>query len=146
MNSKPARTFAEHYCAKHAISPDAFDLKVMRRCLYLHARLLEPVLRFGYRDHFAADLDFVRAVGRLTRVRDFSMDAADFSSNPANRGFLRLTLRMRVSSSRLQALVRETMPRKVARDPRESDGTAVPFALPSNPASRSASAARQESS
>ena len=59
--------------------------------------------------YFAADLDFIRCVGRLTRRRDFAMEEMDFVQNHENRGFLRRRLKLRVSARRLHELVREVL-------------------------------------
>lgn len=63
------------------------------------------------KNHFAADLDLVRAAGRLRRLRDLADEIADFNHHPANVGFWRTQLKLRLSTTRLRALMRATLPR-----------------------------------
>ncbi|MBC8041183.1 MAG: hypothetical protein H7Y06_11620 [Opitutaceae bacterium] len=66
-----------------------------------------PTLR---QNHFAADFDLIYGVERLTRMRDFAAEVERFNEHPANRGWLRRSMLMRASTSRLRALIRETLP------------------------------------
>lgn len=119
------KTFAELYCERHGLKPDQYESVVMRRALYPHARLLAPFLRLLWPEHFVADLDFVRSVARLRRFREFFYEAEEFAHHPANRGFARLTVNLRISSRTLRHMVRATLHPEL-----EEDGdihTAVPF-------------------
>jgi hypothetical protein len=102
--------FTEAYCARHAVKPLEFEWSVLRRVLYPHARLLAPVCLFFKPDYFAADLDFIRAVSRFGQGHHYSADAMDFSDHPANQGFWRRTLRIRLSVRRLFILIHKTLP------------------------------------
>jgi hypothetical protein len=102
--------FAEVFCARYAMEPAAFERSVLRRVLYPHARLLAPLCRFFNPDFFAADLDFIHAVSGVCQGHHFSVDAMDFSDHPANQGFWRRTLRVRVSVRRLFILIQQTLP------------------------------------
>ncbi len=107
-------TFAELYCTRHGFAPEIFAPAVLRRALYPHTRFFAALIRHFDSDYFAADLDLVRAAGRLRHLRDFASDAEDFAHHPANRGTLRRTFRLRVSVRRLRSLLRATL-----ADPRE---------------------------
>ena len=100
--------FAEKFCAQHNLAPEKFESEVFRRALHNRARLLWPLLALipGY---FAADREFVRGVGRISRLREFEGEAIDFNHDPANRGVMRQWLRFRVSTRRLRRLVRATL-------------------------------------
>jgi hypothetical protein len=100
--------FSEKFCASRGLPPEKYEETVMRLALRPLARLLWPLLAF-YPNYFAADRDLVRAVGRLSRVRDFEDEAVDFAHNPVNRGFFRQTLQLRVSTRRLLNLVEQTL-------------------------------------
>jgi hypothetical protein len=114
-----ASTFAEKYCAQHGLAPEEFLEAAFRRSLYPHARLLRPLLALNF-NYFAADREFIRGIGRLTRFRDFVTEVQDFRDDSNNRGFLRRVLRLRVSVTRARRLVQRTMP-EVAKRP--SDAT-----------------------
>jgi hypothetical protein len=121
------KTFAELYCEKHGIDPEKYERVVLVRSLYPHARLLEPLLRLIWAEHFVADLDFVRGVGRLRRFREFFYEAEEFAHHPANRGFWRLNANVRVSSRALRRMVRATLHPEIEVHGEEDDHTAVPF-------------------
>jgi hypothetical protein len=114
-------TFAELYCARHGLAPDAYQQAVFRRVLYPHARPLAWLLPLLDRDYFAADLDLVRAAGLARKLGEYANDAEEFVHHPANRGALRRVLRLRVSARRLRALLREVLP---------ASGSAPPFPAP----------------
>lgn len=101
-------TFAEHFCARHRRPLSEFTPLVLRRCLRPHARLLRPLLEFIHPGFFDADIDFVSSVGRLSSLRDFSLERTNFHHHPGNRSLLRGPLRLRVSSARLRRLAEET--------------------------------------
>jgi hypothetical protein len=106
-----ASTFAEIYCAHHKVPPVDFEITVLLRTLPPHARLLAPLCQLFNRNHFVADIDLIRAVGRLHRLRYFSDEVADFKHHPANCGFWHNQMRVRVSTKRLRQLLKATLPR-----------------------------------
>ena len=122
------RTFAEAYCSKHGIPGDRFEAVVLARALYPHARLLAPILRVMWPQHFAADLDLVRGAGQLRRVRDFSLESLDYTHHPANQGGLRRVLRLRASTQRLRRLVVQALHDPSERLTPVPGGTEIPFA------------------
>lgn len=110
------RSIADRYCSLHDVPPATFDRHVLRRALTLPAQVAYPILCLvpGF---FAADLEFIRATGRATNLREFGIDAADFKLHPDNLRPLRRWLRLRVSSRKLRrhlATVLETTSLHVA--------------------------------
>lgn len=122
------KTFAELYCETHGLKREDYEKVVLSRGLYPHARLLAPLLRLLWPEHFVADLDFVRSVGRLKRFREFFYEAEEYAHHPANRGFWRLTANVRVSSRALRRMVRSTLHPELDAHGAADDHTAVPFA------------------
>lgn len=122
------KTFAQMYCEKHGLKPEQYEAAVLSRALYPHARLVAPLWRLLWPEHFAADLDFVRSVGPLRRFREFFNEAEEFAHHPANRGFWRLAVNVRISSRTLRRLVRATLHPEL--QPEGNDHTAVPFGGP----------------
>ncbi len=122
------KTFAELYCETQGIAPERYTDVVLSRCLYPHARLVAPLVRFLWPNYFAADLDFVRSVGRLRRFREFSYEVEEFAHHPANRGFWRLSANVRVSSRALRRMVRNTLHPEMASSADGEDQTTAPFA------------------
>ncbi|HEY0945602.1 MAG TPA: hypothetical protein VGD81_10055 [Opitutaceae bacterium] len=132
-----AKTFAELYCAAHALSAEEFAPVVLNRTLYPHARLFGWLVTLFHRRHFEADYDFVHDAGRLMRFRDFDLAVDEFLYHPGNRGFWRRVARVRVSSQRLRRLVRETLHTRAAEELSADDAeTQVPFGSRQKPAER----------
>lgn len=121
------KTFAELYCEQNGLKPEQYEAVVLSRSLYLHARVLAPLVRALWSDHFAADIDFVRNVARLRRFREFAFESEEFAHHPANRGFWRLTVNLRVSSRALRRLVRATLHPELGPQPETETHTAMPF-------------------
>ena len=101
----PFADFAQKYCLRLGVAREDFVDVMLARTLYPHARWLRPVLGTLNPNFFAADRDFLAGIGRLWRRRDFVIEEKDFRHNPANHGFLRRALRLRVSVRRTRSLV-----------------------------------------
>ena len=106
----PKPNFAEVFCARYTVQKAVFEHSVLQRVLYPHAQLLAPLCLVLDPNFFAADLDLIRAASRLGATHHFSADAMDFSDHPANQGFWRRTLRIRVSVRRLSILIHKMLP------------------------------------
>jgi hypothetical protein len=117
------KTLAQSFCESHHVASDQFEQAVLRRCLYPQARLLRPLLQRLNPDYFEADLELIRAAGRLTHSGDFAAEALDYSYHPSNSGRMRREWRMRLSVTRLRALVIETL-----RESLEEEESGAPFA------------------
>jgi len=99
-------TFAEKFCARHNLVPEKYEEVAFKRALYPAARILRPLLMLKT-DYLTADREFIRGVGRLTRLGSFQSNVDDYLYHPMNRGFLRRGLKLRVSVSRLSRLVHD---------------------------------------
>ncbi len=122
------KTFAELYCEKHGLKLEQYQSAVLMRSLYPHARWLAPLVGFFWPQHFAADADFVRSVGLLRRFREFAYEAEEFAHHPANRGFWRRTVNVRVSSRALRRMVRAALHPELEAQEEGGGRTSVPFA------------------
>lgn len=122
-------TFAECYCAKYDLPREAFARTVMRRALYRRTHFVRWLLPIINENYFAADYDLIYAVEHLSRLRDFATEAERFNEHPANRGWLRRTFCLRVSTSRLKEIIRETMPARsrTSARPAASTPSEAPF-------------------
>jgi hypothetical protein len=113
--------FAQRFCARFNVDPADYRSAVFRQTFYPQARLVFHLVHLVAPDFFAADRVFVDTVGRLTQRRGFAMAADEFVHEPANRRFLRRTLRLRVSVGRMQQLVNSVL-----------SETNAPFVAPGN--------------
>ena len=101
-------TFAEKFCSKNNVRPEDFEATVLRMSLRPPARLFQPILNL-HPHYFVADREFVRGVGRISRIDDFSSDAQDFTDHPDASGFFHRSLGLRISRRLLRTLVRDTL-------------------------------------
>jgi hypothetical protein len=118
--SKP--TFKQRFLEKTGGHPDDFIRDVLRLTLPLHARLLLPLARILEQSVLAADYDLISDLAQLTSRREFSDSVGVRRFHPANRGFLRKVIRVRVSIARLHRLVYDVM------RPADGRSSAAPFA------------------
>jgi hypothetical protein len=103
-------TFAECFCAKHNIPPEKYLRAVFVRVLYRRTLPVRWLLQMLNPNYFAADFDLIHGVERLRRMRGFAVEVERFNEHPVNRGWLRRRLLLRVSTARLRALIRDTLP------------------------------------
>ncbi|MET0263846.1 MAG: hypothetical protein ABW223_13160 [Rariglobus sp.] len=103
---------------------------MLQRALYPRTLPVKWLLPLLNRDHFTADFDLIYGVEHLRRLRDFTTEAERFNEHPSNRGWLRRRLGLRVSTSRMKALIRETLPPKSTATHSGlpvDEGTSAPF-------------------
>lgn len=136
----PQKTFAEAYCSQRQISPDDYAVSVLKASLYPAARFCYPLISRLSTSYFQADLDLIRATGRLKRSRDYAVEVLEFVHHPANSGFWRSTFDLRISTGRLGRLLRRTLRKEAALNksgqntaimPEEEDDsqTSLPFSI-----------------
>jgi len=113
--------FIAVYCAQTGLTPAQFNQEIFRKALFPHARLLAPLILKVAPRYFEPDLDFVRNVGEMRRLRDFHAEADAFFSHPDNRGPLRMALRLRISVTRLSNLMEAALHPKGGRRQRAAD-------------------------
>jgi hypothetical protein len=82
---------------------------MLRRTFYPRTRLVAPIIRLFSPGFFDADRDFVRGVGLMRRAEDLGGEVTEFHLHPRNRGFLRRTLKIRVSCQRMSLVVAEVL-------------------------------------
>jgi hypothetical protein len=93
-------TFAEKFCSGHRISTADFEQEMLRRSLYPAGRLIRFLVG-GNSNYFTPDREFIRAVGKLTRLHGFGAEVWAFTVNPENSRPHRLHLKMRVSTKKV---------------------------------------------
>jgi hypothetical protein len=96
-----AGTFRQRYCRARGLRPADFVETLLDTCLYPQARLLRPWLEGLNPGIFAADREFVEALGRIRRRAEFRFEAEYFHHAERRRSLLRRVLRLRVSVGRL---------------------------------------------
>jgi hypothetical protein len=110
------KTFRELYCTQHSLPLDRFERELVSRSLHRHAWPIYWLLGLN-RDYTSPDYDFVRGVGELRNRREFRNEAAEYHYHPHNRGVLRSSLKLRVSSQRLQRIFENEIEEHGSRPP-----------------------------
>lgn len=85
-----------------------------------------PLITLFNGDYLAADNDFIHDVAQNTSYNEFFNSSFEYIHHPANRGFLRRFLRIRISTERMRRIVRKTMIPTSRKAP-ESQETMTPF-------------------
>lgn len=104
------RTFLDLYCEKNNCSPEQFHRRVFRHCLYPHARPLAPLIHLFNFEFFAADRTLLLSVANAVTMKRVREEVRDYFWDSNNRGWLRESLRIRMSGQRLRSLAREYLP------------------------------------
>ncbi len=108
--AKPA--FQELFCRRFGCPPSEYEQRAFRECLYVHAKVLAPLLRKMNAELFKPDLSFLHYLGEATDLREVRADMADFQdANSRRGGFWRRSLRIRVSGRKAGRLARELFAR-----------------------------------
>src|SRR5262245_13016143 len=89
--TKPV-TFAEKFCAAHQLPAAEYQKQMLRRSLYSLGKLAWRLLGSDS-GFFAADREFIEAVGKLTSLHGFEAEMWSFTVNPDNSRFHRLHLK-----------------------------------------------------
>jgi hypothetical protein len=93
--------FKSLFCKRFGCSPEEYEERAFRKCLYWHAWFLAPLIRVVSPGFFAHDFKFIRYLGESVGAREVGVDLAEFED--LNRGqprFLRTGLRICVSSEK----------------------------------------------
>ena len=98
------------FCERFGCSEEEFEERAFRRCLYWHARLLAPALRFLNPGLFESDFRFIRYLGAATDWQEAKTDVNNFHVlNDGKPSFWREALRLRVSGRKATKLARELL-------------------------------------
>ena len=98
-------TFKNLFCAANQVAPRDYASVVLRRCLRVPGQLIYWPSRLLRLDFFAAELDLVNNVGRLTTPFDIDLDVTEYRYHPFNQNQLRRSLGLRISTTHLRRLV-----------------------------------------
>jgi len=106
------QSFKSCFCERFGCPDSEYEERALKKCLYLHARCLAPVLRLFRPDFFAKDSSFVDYLGKTTERRDATSEVLSFQDSNRARGFLRKTLRIRASGRKASVLAGKLLGRE----------------------------------
>ena len=125
------RSFMMVYCRTRGVIPSAFASELLLQTVYPHTRPLVGLLAQLNPDHFRADHEFIEDVSCLQHHADFGNAAESYVTHPANAGFFRRRLRLRISVRRMLQVVNAVFPQEVSgklRERLQRKNTLTPFA------------------
>jgi hypothetical protein len=106
----PMQQFQTLFCNRFHCPNGEYEQRALRRCLYWHARLLEPLLRSLKPRFFEKDLNFIQYLGAATDWEEARTDINNFYLfNEGHPDFLRSRLRLRVSGRKASRLARQLL-------------------------------------
>jgi hypothetical protein len=102
--------FRAAFCEKFRCSMEDFDKRVFWKCLYRHALPFAAFLCWTNRKFFQPDLELIRSLASTTTFSEVKAEASFIRHDQRMQdGFLRGTLRIRISGRRLADLACSTL-------------------------------------
>lgn len=105
----------EAYCARHGCPPEQFARRLFWEALYRHAVVAAPLLLWLNYDYFSPDRSLIVHAGDATSVARIREEVRDYFWDSSNRGWLRRTLKLRISGQRLKQISRRYLPEGAPR-------------------------------
>jgi hypothetical protein len=97
--SPSTRDLKSLFCERFDCPPSKFEKRALRKCLYLHARIVAPLLRLLNPGHFRRDRDFIHYFGEARDWQEATAEIADLHyQDRTEPHFARRVLRIRVSA------------------------------------------------
>jgi hypothetical protein len=96
------------FCERLNCPPADYEDRAFTQCLYGHARLLAPVIRWLSPDFFAEDLKLIQELGMASDWQEAHSEISTFQdANRATRSLWRTGLRIRVSGRKAAVLAQQ---------------------------------------
>lgn len=93
------------FCERYKCPPSEFDKRALRKCLYLHARILAPVLSLLNPSLFERDFVFINYFGKAKNLQDVTAEGEALHYQDGTKPiFARSALRLRISSRKAHKL------------------------------------------
>jgi hypothetical protein len=104
-NLPSTRDLRSLFCERFACPLSEFDERAFKKCLYLHARIIAPVLRWIKSDCFERDLLFAHYFGNAKDWQEATTEIADLCyQDHIQPRFARYALRLRISGQKANEL------------------------------------------
>ena len=104
-----AKNFRDSFFERFACPSEKFEKRVFWRALYRCSLPLAVLVYVLYRRYFDMDFQVIRQLGVAISADEFYSELDSYRSEyRMQRGFLRNTLRVRVSGKRLMRILEET--------------------------------------
>lgn len=95
------RLYRDRYCEKHGLSPEKFELHLLRASLRPPLRWVWPLLGWSIKSAFELDYICIKNIGRSSNRKDVGDIMSEFSYHSVNLNFWRRRLGQRISTRRV---------------------------------------------
>jgi hypothetical protein len=110
-DSPSTRDLRTLFCERFACPPSQFEKRALSKCLYFHARLLAPLLRWLNPNYFERDLRFIHYFGNAKDWPEVSAEVLALRyQDLLHPRFSRNALRLRVSGRKANKLATTLFP------------------------------------
>jgi hypothetical protein len=110
MDAAPSQQIRLLFCQRYNCPAPKFEARALRKCLYWHARWLAPVVRLVKPRFFAEDLAFIHHLGEASSMEEIESALLHFRAvSLDHKSYLRIALKIRVSSRKAFQLVQELL-------------------------------------
>ena len=99
------------FCERFNCPPSEYEKRALRKCLYLHARIIAPLLRWLHPGCFERDLVFIDYFGKAKNWREVTAEVAALHYQDLTEPrFARKALRIRISARKASKLASKLFP------------------------------------
>jgi hypothetical protein len=109
--SPPTRDLKALFCEHFNCPPSKYEKRALRKCLYLHARIIAPLLRWFSPGCFERDLVLIDYFGKAKNWQEVTDKVAALRYQDLTKPrFARNTLRIRISGRKANKLAAKLLP------------------------------------
>jgi len=110
-DSPSTRDLRSLFCERFRCPPSKYEKRALRKCLYLHARIIAPLLRWLNPGCFERDLVFIDYFGKAKNWQEVRAEVAALHYQDLTKPrFARNTLRLRLSGRKANKLAAKLLP------------------------------------
>ena len=110
-DSTSTRDLRSLFCERFNCPPAEYEKRAVRKCLYLHARIIAPLLRWLSPGCFERDFVFVDYFGKAKNWQEVTAEVAALHYQDRSKPrFTRNALRLRISGRKANKLAAKLFP------------------------------------
>jgi hypothetical protein len=98
------------FCERFNCPATEFEERALRKCLFLHARIIAPLLRWANPRCFERDLLFIHYFGNAKNLQEVAVEVGALHDHDLQQPFGRNVLRIRISGRKASHLAAKLFP------------------------------------
>lgn len=103
-DSPSTRDLRSLFCERFNCPASEFEKRALRKCLYLHARIIAPLLRWSNPACFERDLLFIHYFGNAKNLHEVAIEVQVLHEHDHQQPFGRNLLPIRISGQKANKL------------------------------------------